>query len=59
MISSAQKEIDSEKEKDFQGAQSFCKREGGNLITVSGEDINPFLVDNGLGYVIFLFTLFA
>ena len=53
MISSAQEEIDQEKEKNFEDAQGFCEREGGNLITVSGEDINKFLVVNGLEYVYF------
>ena len=53
MISSAQEGIDQEKEKNFEDAQGFCEREGGNLITVSGEDINQFLVVNGLTYVIF------
>ena len=59
MISSAQELSDEEKEKNFEDAQGFCEREGGNLITVSGGDINEFLVDNGLEYVILLISLFA
>ena len=46
MISSAQVGVNMETEMNFYSAQSFCQREGGDLITVYGEDIHQFLVND-------------
>ena len=57
MVSSAQYGLkDEEKEQNFEEAQDFYQRQGGNLITVTGAAMNQFLVDNcQLEYVMFLY----
>ena len=59
MVSLAQRDLRDEKDKrNFEDAQKFAQRQGGNLITVTGADINDYLADNcRLEYVMFLYLI--